>query len=87
MTGDRFHRRNPLIDDVVDVDAAVKPAPAADEIPSGPLDPPGPLAVDDAPEPDLETDGADDDGFDEDVDGRFGRRNPLIDRALPPRTD
>jgi hypothetical protein len=86
MTGDRFHRRNPLIDDVVDVDAAVKPAPAADEIPSEPLDP---VASDAATEHAgaLDEEAEDDDGFEEEVDGRFGRRNPLVDRTLPPRND
>lgn len=87
--GDRWERRNPLVDQAVDVDAAVVPAPPAAE--PGPL----PAGADDDHDPDVgddpavSPDGAGPDAHDptddedlEEPDGRFARRKPRIDRAL-----
>lgn len=96
--GDRWERRNPLVDQVVDVDAAVVPAPP----PAPPTGTDGIGVPDDesrtgdAPDQDGRehdeglsgdpaaeaTDDDDDDDDVEETDSRFARRNPLIEKAL-----
>ena len=84
--GDRFGRRNRLVDDAVDVDAAVVPAPVPEAEAPPPPDP-DPTPADheavDGPDEDV----VDDDELDDVDDGRFARRNPIVDRALPGEGD
>lgn len=85
--GDRFGRRNRMVDEAVDVDGAVVRPPdpdptdaeldvAADATGSADASDPAPAEApphegDDEVEGDVE-----------DVDGRFARRNPIVDRAI-----
>ena len=77
--GDRFGRRNRMVDEAVDVDAAVVPAPVAEPEPPPPEPEPEPEPEAAATEPV----GADEPDEElEEVDARFARRNPIVDRAL-----